>query len=151
MGEHHELRHAKLARNKVMLENALAQDTAQECGNGKNHDRERHEEVFMDVPFGNGLAAGCPVEGEEEQAEHVEGRKAAGEEGETEYDVVLPLECREDNFVLREESGERRDARNGENANQGAPVGERHLFAESTHGVQVVRMHLVNQATCNQE
>ena len=64
---------------------------------------------------------------------------------------MMPLEGRQDNFVLGEESGERRNARDGEHADKAAPVGERHLLAESAHGVQVVRVYLVNQAAGDEE
>ena len=64
---------------------------------------------------------------------------------------MMALEGGQDDFVLREESGERRNACNSEYANEAAPIGQRHFLAKSAHGVQIVRMHLVNQATCNQE
>ena len=81
VGEHHELRHAKPTRHKVLFEEALAQDTAQQGGYGKNHNRKRHEEVFVHMAFGNRFAARSAMEGEEEQTEHVEGGKAARENG----------------------------------------------------------------------
>jgi len=142
--ELHQLRNIQLSWHKEILENSFAEDTAQKRRNCKNHNRERHGEIFVNVPGLDAFVTRFPVEGEEEQAEHVERREAAREECETEYHIMLSLECGEDDFVFREESGERRNARNRKNRNECANVSELHLFAEPAHGIEIVRADLMD-------
>ena len=146
-----ELRNVHLARNKEFFEKSFAENAAQKCRNCKNRNRERHCEIFVHVSCLDAFMARLPVESEEEQTEHVERREAAREERKSKDDVMLPLECGENDFVLGEESGERRNARNRENGNQRASVCELHLFAESAHRVEVVRADLMDEATGDEE
>ena len=64
---------------------------------------------------------------------------------------MVPLECGENDFVLGEESRERRNARNCENRNERTSVSELHLLAETAHGIEIVCTDLMNQATGDEE
>ena len=134
-----------------MFEEALGDVTAQETRDGEHDDGERHGEVFLDAVAAHEIAAGIPVECEEEHAEHVERGEAAREESEAKDDVVVPLECGEDDFVLREEAGERRNSRNREHADEATPVSEGHLAPEPAHLFEVVRVDHVDDGTCDEE
>ena len=93
--EPHELRNVQAARHEELLEKALAEEAAEERRHGKDDNRERHGEVFVDMTGLDALVAGSAVEGEEEQAEHVERGETASEERKAEYHVVVALECRD--------------------------------------------------------
>ena len=146
-----ELRNVHLARNKELFEKRLGGETACKCGNRKNCNRERHGEIFMHMASLDAFVTRGAMERKEEQTEHVECREAAREECKPEYNVMVPLECGENDFVLGEESGERRNARNRENRNERASVSEFHLLAKPAHCIEIVRADLMNQATGDKE
>ena len=135
MVELDELRNIQLARNKELFEKRLGGETACKCGNCKDGYRECHCEIFVHMACLDAFVTRCAMECKEEQTEHVECRKSAREEGKPKDDVMMPLECGEDDFVLGEESGERRNARNRENRNERASVSELHLLAETAHRI----------------
>ena len=151
MVELDELRNIQLARNKELFKNTLAEDTAQKCGNRKDGNRECHREIFMHMACLDTFVTRSAMERKEEQTEHVECREAAREERKPEDDVMMSLECGENDFVLGEESGEWRNARNRENRNERASVSELHLLAETAHRIEIVRADLMNKATGDEE
>ena len=151
VGKFYQGGNVEFSDHEELLENALAQKTAQECRHGKDHDGKRHGKVFVDMSRLDAFVTGRPVEGQEEEPEHVEGGKPAGQEGKAEHHVVVALECRQNDFILGEESGEGRNAGNGQDRNEAAPVGPGHFLAEAAHGVQVVGMDLMDEGARNQE
>ena len=138
------LRKVHLARNKELFEKRLGGETACKCGNRKNCNRESHREIFVHMACLDAFVTRSAMERQEEQTEHVERRETAREESKPEDDIMLPLEGGENDFVLGEESGERRNARNCENRNERASVSELHLLAETAHCIEIVRADLMD-------
>ncbi len=144
MVELDELRNIQLSRYKELFENSLAEDAAQKCRNRKNYNRECHREIFMHMACLDAFVTWSAMERKEEQTEHVECRETARKERKPKDNVMVPLECGENDFVLGEESGERRNARNRENRNERACVSEFHLLAETAHCIEIVRADLMD-------
>ena len=151
MVELDELRNIQLARNKELFKKRLGGETTCKCGNCKDGYREGHCEIFVHMASLDAFVTRGAMECKEEQTEHVERREAAREECKPKDNVMVPLECGENDFVLGEESGERRNARNRENRNECAGVSELHLLAETAHRIEIVRADLMNQATGDEE
>ena len=107
------------------------------------------------VPVGISVLPGwspiLTVKGHIDQAKHVERRHPGGDGPDHPQDWVAHEGERED-LVLAEESGEQRNAGNGQCANEHRQVGDRHIFPETTHPGHVLLMvHGMNDRPAAQE
>ncbi len=91
------------------------------------------------------------MEDEEEEAEHIEGGEAAGDEADGEDEVVAALEGGEEDLVFREEAGEREDAGDGEAGDEGRAVGPGEARAEAAHVFDEVAVDGVDGDTGGEE
>ena len=80
-------------------------------------------------------------EGLEPEAEHVEGGHACGDEADEPEELAERIgrdESAEEDLVLGEETGQRRDARDGEDAHRHGPEGDGDALAEAAHFAHVL-------------
>ena len=93
-----------------------------------------------------------PVEGQEDQAEHVAGRQERRQHADhPEHGVAAEERLRED-LVLAEEPGQPGHAGNGDRADQEGPVGDRQVLLEPAHFSQILfAVQRVNHRTGSEE
>src|ERR1700675_1377828 len=93
------------------------------------------------------------VEREEDQTEHVEGSKQRGEQADgVERVAALDLKRAEQDGVLAEKAGERRNAGDGQRGDEHGPVGVLDFFAEAAHVAHVLlAAHGVNDGASGEE
>ena len=84
------------------------------------------------------------------QTEHVESSHSGDNRHNPSDDrAVLEASCQ--NLVFGEESGERRNTGDGQAGNQEGDVGNRHVFVQAAHGLHLVAVYGVDDASGTQE
>src|SRR6202007_199392 len=120
----------------------------------KNHKRPKHApRRLVDVNFFL-VVARPPAERQEDQPEHIERSEQRGEESKSvqRMPTALPSESLKQNRVLAEESGERRNARDGQRCREHCVVRPANLLAEAAHlGHFLLAAHGVNHGTGSKE
>src|SRR5579871_312148 len=102
----------------------------------------------MDMMFVIALLA---VEGEKYEAEHVKRSEQCGEQPDyVERLAAVNFERRAEDGILREETGERRETRNGERGDKHGPVSDFDFLAEAAHVAHVLlAAHGMNHGACH--
>ena len=124
-------------------EMAEGDETGEDGDDGEEHQRAPHHEGHLlraATVVGIGLVVALTPEDEVVEAEHIE-RRHTGHHRHEPAQERGELEAGGDDLVLGEETAERRNARDGEAADEEAHIGDRHVLAQPTHILVEVAAH----------
>src|ERR1700719_744866 len=122
-----------------LFESAADSDPAANDGQDcEDHERDKHGiGRFVDVVLHVVVHSRLAVEGEEEQAEHVKGGHAGGDQANKPQEMTAAEGVPED-FVLAEKAGEGRDTGDGESGGEHREVGFADFGGERAHFLHVL-------------